>query len=200
MTRPARQGELPTSVLDRAIQCARRHAEDLADMYGHHLLADLQSELVVRAWNAWETYRVESGRTWEAWMRDHFRYGVREVLREHNADRKKYKQKFLETFEVLSIHDKERSRQDPAHERTYEELLPADLTDLAARMSRDEWVQEVLGRLLPRERYIIQECYLRGRYSKVEVAARLNISPTRLRQIERQAWERIRALCCPDFE
>jgi RNA polymerase sigma factor (sigma-70 family) len=190
--------KLPLRVLDRAIGRARKYAEDVAHLYGHELLEDLQSELVLRAWKAWESFDRD-GQQWPHWLRDQLRYGVRDVLREHNADRKKNVKKFRESFAMLSLDAlayERRGIDQSTLPLTVEEVEPSMVMDLTDRMIRDEWVESILQCLLRRERYIVEQHYLHG-VEKKDIAASLGISATRLRQIERQAFERIQDLCCP---
>lgn len=182
--------KLPLQVLDRAVLRAQSVAEELAERYGGHLREDLQSHLVERAWKAWETYDPDvnggNGQAWKNWLTDQLRYGIRDVLREHKGDRKKWKKQFLathtvESLDVLTEGGDDREEVDP-------ELAWGDCS---ATIIRQILTLEVLAHFRPRERYIVEQHYFAGR-EKRDIAQDLGISPTRLRQIERQAFLRVK--------
>lgn len=187
----ARRSQLSHGVLDRAIGTARSQALRVAKLYGMHLLDDLQSALVIRAWKAWETFRAEEEATWPTWLSGHLRRGVQDVLRDHKATRKKALAQFREEFEVVSLQGTARRTAHPGMEDIHFGDVESDRdADVVRDVLRAEWIREVMRLLLPREREIVRRHYYGGEL-KQDIAADLGISPTRLRQIERHAMARI---------
>lgn len=195
---------IPLKLLDLAIGRARKQAHDMATIYGQHMLEDLQSELVLRAYKAWDTYDPRNGKLWTNWLNDHFRWGLREVLRVHRSTRRKLQQRFHEEHHCISLQESAEvcmggGGSGELHDTLYEEIAVAPHSradDWSERVTRQYALEKMLGCLTQRERYIVEQAHYAQRSFK-EIAVDLRLSETRVRQLARKAFTMLRDLAEP---
>lgn len=191
----SQHSRLPHAVLDRAIRRARGIAGEFARSHNMAMIEDLQSAMVERAWKAWRDYDPDAGMAWRTWLEKHFDYAVRDVLREHTHERRANARAFHKQFRMVTWDETPTGDSDSL---SLTETV-ASQEDLENSTAMGDWGRGVLAKLFPRERYIVHQHYFLG-VSWPDIAVELGVSTTRLRQIEKRAFARIRGQVAQDQE
>lgn len=193
-------------MLDKAIRLAQNRAYETAEIYSMELLQALQSELVLRAWKAWRSYRssvadasgFDRDKLWANWLNDHLNSGVRDVLRDHTAERSDARRAFLAAYKVVPLHEP-RGRvtgDDVKADYALDEedpRIPADVTGhVAAKLLLDRackiWNEK--------ERFIIYSVHIHGMTLK-EVSEALNMTSEGVRKAMQRAFTKV-TICIAD--
>lgn len=190
-TEETRKRCLPESVLQETLAQARIQSRALAQLHG----ADpelIEEACLLGAWYCWETWDSSLGVRYRTWLRRTIEWFIGDLLRDDGRKRSQAYQDFCAVYDQVSL-DAPASGADHSGESgtLLEELIADPAVDVAAAALQNLEQDTIYAGLRSREAAVFTLRYLAGHQRRV-VAQALQVSPSRISQIEQETRDRFR--------